>query len=61
MEQYNIRIYKKVQEDLVEIVKYLNQFYPAIAVKYYDLVIKEISKLSVNPMRCALVREEVLR
>ena len=61
MEQYNIRIYKKAQEDLEEIVKYLNQFYTETAMKYYDLVIVEISKLTMNPKRCALVREEVLR
>ena len=61
MEQYNIRIYKKAQEDLEEIVKYLNQFYTKTAMKYYDLVIAEISKLTMNPKRCALVREEPLR
>lgn len=61
MERYNIRIYKKAQDDLEEIVKYLNQFYPVTAIKYYDLVIAEISKLSINPKRCALVREEALR
>ena len=58
---YNIRIYKKAQDDLEEIVKYLNQFYPETAIKYYDLIITEISKLAMNPKRCALVREEALR
>ncbi len=61
MGDYNIRIYRKAGEDLEEIVKYLNQFYPETAIKYYDLVIEEISTLSMNPKRCALVREETLR
>lgn len=61
MEQYKIRIYKKAQSDLEEIVAYLNQFYSETAIKYYDLIISEITKLSNNPKRCALVREEVLR
>jgi plasmid stabilization system protein ParE len=61
MEQYKIRIYKKAQGDLEEIVVYLNKFYSETAIKYYDLIISEITKLSTNPKRCALVREEVLR
>lgn len=61
MGDYNIRIYRKAQEDLEEIVKYLNQFYPETAIKYYDLVITEISTLSMNPKRCALVKDEILR
>lgn len=61
MERYNLRIYRKAQEDLEEIVNYLNQFYHETAIKYYDLIIEEISSLSLNPKRCALVREESLR
>lgn len=61
MEQYKIKIYRKAQGDLAEIVAYSNQFYIETAIKYYDLIIFEISKLESNPKRCALVREEVLR
>lgn len=61
MEQYDIKILKKAQNDLEEVVIYLNQFYSETAIKYYDLIISEISKLSINPERCALVREEALR
>ena len=51
----------KVSDNLEEIVKYLNRFYPETTIKYYDLIITEISTLSTNPKRCALVREETLR
>lgn len=61
MEQYKISIYKKAQADLEEIVAYLNKFYSETAIKYYDLIISEIAKLSDNPKRCALVREDILR
>lgn len=61
MEQYSIRIYKKAQEDLEEIVGYLNQFHAETALKYYDLLIEKIGSLSTLPERCALVRDESLQ
>jgi plasmid stabilization system protein ParE len=61
MEQYKIKIYKKAQYDLEKIVTYLNHFYSETAIKYYDLIVSEIAKLSHNPKRCSLVREEELR
>lgn len=61
MEQYSIRIYKKAQDDLEEIVLYLNQFCMETAVKYYDLIIGKINSLSITPERCTLVRDNTLR
>ncbi len=61
MEQYSIRIYKKAQEDLEEIVRYLNQFHAETALKYYDLIIEKIGSLSSLPERCALVRDDSLK
>ncbi|HKL99660.1 MAG TPA: type II toxin-antitoxin system RelE/ParE family toxin [Mobilitalea sp.] len=61
MDQYSIRIYKKAQEDLEEIVLYLNRFYAETALKYYDLIVEKINGLSIAPKRCALVRDDSIR
>ena len=61
MEQYSITFYKKAQEDLEEIVRYLNQFHTGTALKYYDLIIEKIGSLSNLPERCALVRDDLLQ
>ena len=61
MDHYKIRIYKKAQSDLKEIVAYLNQFYSEATITNYDLIISDITKRLNNPKRCAFVRNEVLR
>ena len=61
MEQYSIGIYKKAQEDLEEIVLYLNKFYAETALKYYDLIVERIGSLSTTPERYSLVRDDSLR
>lgn len=61
MEQYRLSIYKKAQEDLEEIVLYLNKFYAETALKYYDLIVEKISSLSIAPERCTLARDDSLR
>ena len=61
MEQYNIVIYKKAQEDLEDIVLYLNKFYAETALKYYDLIVERIASLSTAPERCPLARDDSLR
>ena len=61
MEQYSVRIYKKAQEDLEEIVRYLNQFHAETALKYYDLIIEKIASLATLPERCALVHDDSLQ
>jgi len=61
MEQYSIKIYKKAQGDLEEIVLYLNKFYAETALNYYDLIVEKIGSLSTAPQRCTLVRDDSLR
>ena len=58
---YNIRIYKKAQEDLKAIVDYLNTLSPHSAEKYYDLIIEKIGSLAKMPERCGLLRDVQLR
>lgn len=61
MELYRIKIYKKAEKDLEEIVLYLNRFYAETALKYYDLMVSAINTLADHPKRCPLVRDETLR
>ena len=61
MELYNIKIYNKAQEDLSELVTYINHFYTETALSYYDDVIKSIESLTNMPERCPLVRDQILR
>lgn len=61
MEHYNIRIFNKAQEDLIEIVNYINQFYTDTALKYYDDIVNTIGTLSYMPERCPFVKDDILR
>jgi addiction module toxin, RelE/StbE family len=61
MERYNVKILPKAQEDMAEIVDYLNTLSSKAALAYYDLLIEEISSLSEMPERCALARDAQLR
>lgn len=51
MEVYKIRIYPSAQRDLQEIVDYLNTLSADTALRYYDLIVSEISSLSSMPLR----------
>jgi toxin ParE1/3/4 len=61
MEMYKIKIYKTAQQDLKEIVDYLNTLSPPAAIKYYDLIVEKIGSLSEMPERCALLKDTQLR
>jgi len=61
MEIYKIKIYKPVQEDLSEIVDYLNTLSTPGAIKYYDLIVEKITSLSEIPKRSALSKDTQLR
>ena len=50
MEVYKIRIYPSAQRDLQEIVDYLNTLSADTALRYYDLIVSEISSLSSMPL-----------
>ena len=61
MEQYKVKIFPTAQCDLNDIVDYLNTLSREAALKYYDLIVEQISRLQTMPMRCALVRDPQLR
>lgn len=51
MEHYNIEIFPTAKQDLLDIISYFNTLSPDTALKYYDLLIEEISSLSELPER----------
>ena len=61
MEKHKIVIYPIAQNDLIEIVDYLNALSPDIAAKYYDLLLEQIGSLAELPERCPLVKDAQLR
>lgn len=61
MEKYKVKIYPAAQNDMLEVVEYLNTLAPASAVKYYELLVEQISGLEELPERCPLVRDAQLR
>ena len=52
MEPYKVRIYPAAEQDLLDIIDYLNTLSPEAALKYYDLLTEEIASLSRMPERC---------
>ena len=58
---YKIKIYKTAQQDLREIVDYLNTLCHSSAIMYYDLIIEKIGSLTKMPERCALLKDTGLR
>ena len=61
MEQYNVKIFPTAQNDLREIVDYLNTLSPEAAIRYYDLIVEQIGTLSTMPERCPLAKNTQLR
>lgn len=51
-QSYKVRIYPAAEQDLLEIVEYLNTLSTQAALKYYDLLVEEIASLSHMPERC---------
>jgi len=50
-QNYKVRIYPSAEQDLAEIVDYLNTLSKQAALKYYDLLVEEIASLSTMPER----------
>ncbi len=50
-QSYKVRIYPTAEQDLAEIVNYLNTLSQQAALKYYDMLTKEIAGLSTMPER----------
>ena len=61
MEQYNVKIFSSAQNDLHDIVDYLNTLSHEVAIRYYDLIIEKIESLATMPERFPLVRDTQLR
>ena len=60
MEQYKVIIYPAAKQDLLEVIDYLNTLSPETALRYYDLLTKEIAGLSQMPGRCPMPRDPAL-
>ena len=61
MGKYKVIIYPSAQNDLREIVEYLNTLSPQTALSYYDLLVEEIGSLSNLPDRCPPAKDIQLR
>ena len=51
METYKIKIFPTARQDLEEVIGYLNTLFQDTALKYYDLLVEEITSLSNMPER----------
>lgn len=51
MEEYQVKIYPAAQQDLKDIVNYLNTLSYNAATEYYDKIVSEIQSLSEMPFR----------
>ena len=60
MEQYEVRIFPSAQQDLLDVIDYLNTLSKAAALNYYDQLTSEISSLRIMPERCPRPRDLAL-
>ena len=60
MEQYEVRIFPSAQQDLLDVIDYLNTLSKEAALNYYDQLTSEISSLSIMPERCPRPRDLAL-
>lgn len=61
MEQYNVKIFPTAQNDLQDIVDYINTLSPDAAIRYYDLIIEKMATLTTMPERCPPAKDTQLR
>ena len=52
MESYKVRIFPAAEQDLMDIVDYLNTLSADAALRIYDKITEEIAGLSQMPERC---------
>ena len=60
MDVYKVKIYPAAKRDLQQIVDYLNTLSALAALRYYDLLVEQISSLSHMPFRCPRPRDAAL-
>lgn len=61
MEKYKLLIFPSAQQDLQDIVDYVNEISPDAALKLYDEIVDGIGSLEQMPLRCPLLKSSVLR
>ncbi|NLI11210.1 MAG: type II toxin-antitoxin system RelE/ParE family toxin [Peptococcaceae bacterium] len=61
MGEYKVKIYPAAQQDLNDIVAYLNTLSPDAAIKYYDRIVEKIGSLAEMPERRHLLKDPQLR
>jgi addiction module RelE/StbE family toxin len=61
MGKYKLLIFPLAKQDLQDIVDYLNELSPDVALKLYDEIVESIGSLSQMPERCPLMKNPVLR
>ena len=60
MEQYEVRIFPSAQQDLLDVIDYLNTLSKEAALNHYDRLTSEISSLRIMPERCPRPRDLAL-
>lgn len=60
MEQYEVRIFPSAQQDLLDVIDYLNTLSKEAALNDYDRLTSEISSLHIMPERCPRPRDLAL-
>jgi len=61
MASYNLQILPAAQNDMREIVDYINTLSPTAALRLYDEIVVGIGSLTDMPMRCGLLKTPELR
>ena len=60
MKLFNIKVSPSAKSDLKDITEYLSEFDHRIATKYRNIIGDAIASLHTMPLRCPLVRDELL-
>ena len=60
MERYEVRIFPTAQQDLLDVIDYLNTLSQDTALRYYDRLTGEIASLSTMPNCCPRPRDLAL-
>ena len=60
METYDILLFPTAEQDLADVVAYLNTLSPDVVLRYYDLLIGEIANLDEMPERFPKPRDLAL-
>lgn len=61
VEKYKLLIFPSAQQDLKDIVDYVNDLSPDAALKLYDEIVAGVGSLEHTPLRCPLLKSPVLR